>query len=172
MTTIQPTNVARTFGQDELIVTKTNLKGVLQYANPLFIDLAGYSEDELLGKPHSVIRHPEMPRAVFALLWEAIQAGREIFAYVKNMSSNGDHYWVYAHVTPSFDGTGQVVGYHSNRRCPDDAAIAKVESLYAEMRAAERAVGDGPASHEAGRARLDEELEKHGLSYDEFVFSL
>ena len=171
-TAIQPTGVAREFGDGELIVTKTDLKGTLQYANRLFIDLAGYSEDELLGAPHSKIRHPEMPRAVFALLWEAIQAGREIFAYVKNLSANGDHYWVFAHVTPSYDGNCQVVGYHSNRRKPDAGAIAKIEPIYDELRAAERAAGNGLQGVEAGKALLELKLQETGLSYDEWVFSL
>ncbi|MEO0650623.1 MAG: PAS domain-containing protein [Planctomycetota bacterium] len=171
-TSITPTGVARTFGEEELIVTKTDLKGTIQYANRLFIDLAGYPEDELLGAPHSKIRHPEMPRVVFALLWEAIQSGNEIFAYVKNLSSNGDHYWVFAHVTPSFDGMGNVVGYHSNRRKADDATLAKVEPLYNELRAAERAAGDSLQGVQAGRDLLNKKLQEAGVCYDEWVFSL
>ncbi|MHC4261204.1 MAG: PAS domain-containing protein [Planctomycetota bacterium] len=170
--TTPPTGVARTFGTDELIVTKTDLKGTIQYANRLFIDLAGYPEDELLGAPHSKIRHPEMPRCVFNLLWSRIQEGQEIFAYVVNLSSNGDHYWVFAHVTPSFDENGAVVGYHSNRRCPDDAAIQKVEALYKKLRAAERQAGDNLQSITVSTEMLEKELEQAGLSYDEFVFSL
>ena len=170
--TITPTGVARTFGEDELIVTKTDLKGTIQYANRLFIDLAGYTEDELLGAPHSKIRHPDMPRAVFALLWETIQSGHEIFAYVKNLSANGDHYWVFAHVTPSLDSSGTVVGFHSNRRKPEESAIAKVEPLYDQIRAAERAAGDGLQAIPAGQAKLQEALERAGMDYDQWIFSL
>jgi PAS domain S-box-containing protein len=169
---IEPTGVARTFGEDELIVTKTDLKGRIQYANRLFIDLAGYPEDELLGAPHSMIRHPEMPRCVFGLLWKSIQEGQEIFAYVKNLSANGDHYWVFAHVTPSFNEQGQVVGYHSNRRCPDASAIVTIEGLYTKLLSAERAAGDGLQAVEAGTKALQAELDKAGMTYDEFILSL
>ena len=98
--TITPTGVAREFGKDELIVTKTDLKGRILYANRLFVELSGYPEHEVVGRPHSMVRHPDMPRCIFELLWRSIQAGEEIFAYVKNLSANGDHYWVFAHVTP------------------------------------------------------------------------
>ncbi len=68
----------------------------------MFLTIAGYTEREVLGQPHSMIRHPDMPRGVFALLWETIASGSEIFAYVVNLAKNGDHYWVFAHVTPTF----------------------------------------------------------------------
>ena len=81
--------------------------------------IAGYTEQEVLGKPHSLIRHPHMPRCVFKLLWDTIAGGDEIFAYVVNRCKNGDHYWVLAHVTPSRNTNGDIIGYHSNRRVPD-----------------------------------------------------
>ena len=101
--TIRPTAVERTFKEDEIIVSKTDLKGIITYANRTFLEVAMYSEDEVLGQPHSLIRHPDMPRCVFKLLWDTIQGGEEIFAYVKNMAKNGDYYWVFAHVTPTFN---------------------------------------------------------------------
>ena len=101
--TAAPTGRERMFGEDEIIVSKTDLKGRITYANSVFLRVAGYAEEDVLGQPHSMIRHPGMPRAVFKLLWETIAGGREIFAYVKNMARDGDHYWVFAHVTPSFD---------------------------------------------------------------------
>lgn len=93
-TKMVPTGVERFFREDEVIVSKTDLKGRLTYVNRVFINISGYQEPELLGEPHSLIRNPEMPRSVFKLLWDTIGAGREIFAYVNNMSKNGDHYWV------------------------------------------------------------------------------
>lgn len=92
------TGVERTFDPDQFIVSKTDLKGRITYANKVFLDIADYTEAEILGQPHSVIRHAHMPRCVFRLLWERIQTGREIFAYVVNAAKNGDHYWVLAHV--------------------------------------------------------------------------
>ena len=106
---IRPTGKEVFFPAGELIVSKTDLKGRITYANSTFCHIAGYSEAELLGQPHSIIRHPDMPRAVFRLVWDTIAAGREIFGYVKNMARSGDHYWVFAHVTPSFDAQGNIV---------------------------------------------------------------
>ena len=115
---VTPSGRETFFPASELIVSKTDLKGRLTYANGLFCQIAGYRESELIGQPHSMIRHPDMPRSVFRLLWDTIEDRREIFAFVKNMASSGDHYWVFAHVTPSFDAAGAMIGYHSNRRAP------------------------------------------------------
>ena len=115
-TTVIPTKTERFFKEDDIIVSKTDVKGRITYANQSFCHMADYSEAELLGQPHSIIRHPDMPRAVFKLLWDTVLVRREIFAYVKNMSRNGDYYWVFAHVTPSFDAKGNVIGFHSSRR--------------------------------------------------------
>src|SRR4051794_38246850 len=98
---ITPTQREVFFDKDSFIVSKTDLKGRITYANKAFCDIAGYAEGEVIGQPHSIIRHPDMPRAIFKVLWDAIAEGREVFAYVKNMCRGGDHYWVFAHVTPS-----------------------------------------------------------------------
>jgi len=100
------TGVERFFDADEVIVSKTDLKGRITYANRVFQRVAGYGEAELMGAPHSIVRHPAMPRCVFKLLWDTLEAKQEIFAYVINRARNGDHYWVFAHVTPSFDAGG------------------------------------------------------------------
>ena len=105
--TVTPTGVERFFPEDEVIVSKTDFKGRITYANETFLNIAGFTEDEILGQPHSIIRHPDMPRCVFKLLWDTIKARSEIFAYVLNMAKNGDHYWVFAHVTPTFDASGK-----------------------------------------------------------------
>jgi PAS domain S-box-containing protein len=86
------TGVARTFPDTEIIVSKTDTKGRLTYVNDVFSDVSGYTEAEVLGDPHSLVRHPDMPRCVFKLLWQTIEAGDEIFAYVNNRAKNGDHY--------------------------------------------------------------------------------
>ena len=125
-----PTGIERTFEEEEIIVSKTDCQGRITYANDVFQRVAGYREDELLGQPHSIIRHPSMPRCVFRWLWDALAKEQEIFAYVVNMAKNGDHYWVFAHVTPTFAESGRVVGYHSSRRRPDAAQIAAVRPVY------------------------------------------
>lgn len=166
-----PTGVELEYGTDELIVSRTDAAGRIQYANRLFTKLSGYTEEELLGAPHSIVRHPEMPRYVFKLLWDRVAAGEEIFAYVVNMSKTGDHYWVLAHVTPTFNAAGEIVGYHSNRRKPTDKAMAVIKDLYRDMLAAENAQASKKLGMEASKAVLDEVLAKSGVSYDEFVLT-
>lgn len=170
-TTVRPTGVERTFGDDQIIVSKTDTRGILTYVNELFVEISGYPEHELVGKPHNVIRHPDMPRAVFSLLWREIQAGREVFAYVLNLAADGVGYWVFAHVTPTFQN-GTIIGYHSNRRVPSARAVAAVEPLYAQLRAIEHSYASPVEALAASNAAFEAELEARGVSYDEFVWSL
>ncbi len=167
-----PTGHERYLADDEIIVSKTDLKGHITYANRIFLDIADYEEEEVLGHPHNLIRHPEMPRTIFHLLWEEIRAGREIFAYVKNMCKNGDHYWVFAHVTPTFGDDGEIVGYHSNRRAPGRPAIEEMERLYARLRRAEASAPRPKEQLVRGRAELDAALDEVGLGYEPFCFSI
>ena len=169
---IQPTTNEVTFGQDEIIVSKTDMTGRILYANDVFLRVAGFGESEVLNQPHSMIRHPDMPRAVFKLLWDTIQGGDEIFAYVKNMARNGDYYWVIAHVTPSFDASGNIVSYHSNRRVPEPRALEKVEPLYRQLLEAEKAHGNERDGLEASFGALVALLKENRIDYDEFVWSL
>ncbi|MBK6305877.1 MAG: PAS domain-containing protein [Gemmatimonadetes bacterium] len=171
-TQVVPSGRERSFGEDEIIVSKTDLQGKITYANDVFIRVSGYEEDELLGAPHSIIRHPDMPRAVFKLLWDTLATGREVFAYVNNMARNGDNYWVLAHVTPSFDHAGTIVGYHSNRRVPEPAKVEKVKPIYAALLAAERRHSDRRDGLVASVALLEATLAQAGIAYDEWVWSL
>lgn len=169
---VTPSGVERFFAPQDVIVSKTDPKGIITYANDVFLDLAGLTEAEAIGAPHSIIRHPAMPRAVFKLLWETIAKGDEIFAYVLNMSANGDHYWVFAHVTPSFAEGGGICGYHSNRRVPDKAALDVIKPIYAQLKAIEDRAGDRASGLRASYDAVLQLLRDKGLSYDEFVFSL
>jgi PAS domain S-box-containing protein len=169
---VEPKDVERTFGEDEIIVSKTDAKGRITYANHVFLDVAGFRESEVLGQPHSIVRHPDMPRCVFKLLWDTLDAGKEIFAYVKNMAKGGEYYWVFAHVTPSFDGNGAVIGYHSNRRVPEPAALAKVEPLYAQLLAEENRHADRKVGMQAGFDMMVGLLQENNVDYDQFVHSL
>jgi PAS domain S-box-containing protein len=171
-TTRQPTGVERTFGDEEIIVSKTDTKGFITYANDVFLRVSGYEETELVGKPHNVIRHPAMPRCVFKLLWDTIANGDEIFAYVLNMAADGAEYWVFAHVTPSFGSRGEIVGYHSNRRSPDRGAVERIAGVYAALLAEEQRHTSPTAGMDASTAMLLGVLEERGQSYDEFVWSL
>lgn len=160
------------FGTEEILVTKTDLQGRITYANDVFIRIAGYTEGETIGQPHSMIRHPDMPRVIFKLLWETIQSGKEIFAYVCNSAANGGHYWVFAHVTPTFDNNGQIIGYHSSRRCPDRQGVEKAKALYEKLRAAERGHARKADAIAASLQVLQLAIAEHHSSYEEFVFSL
>ncbi len=169
---VEPTGRERVFDRDEIIVSKTDLKGRITYANHVFIRVSGFSEEELLGRPHSIIRHPSMPRCVFKLLWDTIQSGEEIFAYVINMAKNGDHYWVLAHVTPTFDLDGEIVGYHSNRRVPEPDAVETITEIYEELLSIEKEASDPARGMEDATRRLVQLLEAQGLTYGEFVFGI
>ncbi len=161
------------FDDNEIIVSKTNLKGHITYCNDIFLKVAGYSEKELLGQPHSIIRHPDMPRSVFKLLWDTLDAGSEIFAYVVNRTKAGDRYWVLAHVTPSFDAEGTIVGYHSNRRVPDRRVVEQtIIPLYAKLLAEEKSCPNRKEGMLAGFETLIGILKDAGVEYDEFVATL
>ncbi|MFO1152861.1 MAG: PAS domain-containing protein [Rhodospirillales bacterium] len=168
----KPTGIERPWGEEEIIVSKTDLKGKITYANDVFQRVAQMSERELLGKPHNIIRHPAMPRCVFKLLWDTLKARREIFAFVLNMAKNGDHYWVFAHVTPSTNADGAVVGYHSNRRKPRAEQIAKITPIYEALRQEEGRYASPKDGMDAATRLLLAELQKTGMEYDEFVFSV
>ncbi len=162
----------RELAENELIVSKTDLKGRISYANDIFLEIADYSLKEVLQKPHALIRHEMMPRCIFQLLWEQLQAGQEIFAYVVNSTKNGGYYWVFAHVTPSMNAQGEVTSYHSNRRRPSSDAIAAVSALYDTLLTEENAHGNRKQGQEAAYALLMEILKEKGMGYDEFVLSL
>lgn len=164
--------VERRLADNEIIVSKTDLQGRITYCNDEFLRLAGYRESELLGAPHSIIRHPAMPRCVFKLLWDTLAAGDEIFAYVVNRSQNGDHYWVFAHVTPDRDEAGAAVGYHSNRRSVTAPAIAVVEPLYRQLLAEEARHSDRKSGMAASYAMLVNLLAEKGMTYEQLVLSL
>ena len=167
------TGVERYFNEDELIVSKTDLKGHLTYCNDIFLSIAGYKEAECLGKPHSMIRHPDMPRAVFALLWQTLQDGREIFAYVMNRCKNGDHYWVLAHVTPSRDARGAITGFHSNRRVPERAILEnRIMPLYRELLAAEKGHNSRKEGLKASLELVNNLLGEKQMEYDQFIATL
>ena len=170
--TVQPTGRESPFGAEEIIVSKTDLKGRLLYANNVFLRVSKMTEEETIGEPHNIIRHPEMPRTIFKLLWDRIQSGRELFAYVLNMAKDGDHYWVFAHVTPSRDGNGNVVGFHSNRRKPTADQVTKIASLYRMLLAEERRESDRREGLKRSSEMLETLLRKEGKSYDEFVFAI
>ena len=167
-----PRNHELAMREEDFIVSKTDTVGRITYCNPVFIEFSGYTEQELLGQQHNIVRHPDMPRAVFALLWQTIKNGEEFLGYVKNMSKDGSFYWVFATITPSFKtNSREIIGYFSVRRKPDKTKLQIIEQLYRDMLAAERGAGRGLAI-EAGGAVLQNILQTSGKDYREFVLSI
>ena len=120
-----------------------------------------------MGKPHNIVRHPDMPRAIFKLLWEHIKDKKEIFAYVKNKSFDGGYYWVFANITASVDDRNNAVGYYSVRRKPNPKAIEVIEPIYQKLLSVEKSGG-----MDASMKFLTDFLNEKNLSYDEFVNNL
>ncbi|MGQ9659522.1 MAG: methyl-accepting chemotaxis protein [Thermochromatium sp.] len=128
------TTVERELRDDQLIVSKTDLKGQITYFNRDFVDISGFTEQELMGAPQNIIRHPDVPPAIFKDLWDTIKAGKPWTGVVKNRCKNGDFYWVDASISPLTE-RGQITGYISVRRKPKREQIAEAERLYARLRA-------------------------------------
>jgi aerotaxis receptor len=121
------------FPADQTLVSVTDLKGRIAYCNPAFIEVSGYTRDELLGQPHNLVRHPDMPAEAFRDMWATIEAGLPWTGLVKNRRKNGDHYWVRANATPMMDGD-RITGFLSVRSLPGREEVEAVERLYATMR--------------------------------------
>lgn len=158
-------------GPDELIITKTDPTGHITYANRVFMRVVAMGEERLLGQPHNIIRHPDMPRGAFRLLWKTLQAGKEFFGVVKNYTANGDYYWVFANITPDVDLSGRLQGYFSVRRQAERRAIEAVEPVYAEMRRIEAGCGRAEAP-DVSMNWLLETLRKQGTDYEPFILGL
>jgi PAS domain S-box-containing protein len=169
--TITPTGVEKPLKNEDLIVSKTDLKGRITYGNLAFASYAGYSELEFLGKPHNIVRHPDMPRSVFRLLWDQISSKKEVFAYVKNLCADGCHYWVFANVSPSFDASGQVIGYYSVRRKAQPTAIPVIEKIYRKMLDIEKQF-EGQQGMNAALKWLEETLSSQNTDYESFLMSI
>jgi len=159
---------------EDIIVSKTDLEGKIIYANRTFLEIAGFPDEKAcLGQPHNIIRHPDMPRAVFHLLWKTLQSDQEIFAYVLNRALNGDHYWVLAHVTPSHDMNNKIIGYHSNRRVPSKAILSgHIIPLYKNLLNIEKSSSSPKEGMEKAFQAVVDLLAKAKLGYNEFIFSL
>jgi len=162
----------RVLGEHDLIVSKTDLRGYITYANDVFLDISEFKLSEMMGKPHNLVRSRAMPRSAFKLVWDKLGRGEEVFAYVVNRTKNDNHYWVFAHITPSYDTEGEVIGFHSNRRRPNPEALAKISKLYDAVLQEEAKHKNGKQSLAAGTALLDQMIGTTGMDYDEYVLSL
>ncbi|MDD2448807.1 MAG: PAS domain-containing protein [Sulfurimonas sp.] len=157
----------RELKEDDFIVSKTDLKGRITYTNKIFIEMSEYRESELLGKPHNILRHPDMPKAIFKHLWETITQKKELFAFIVNKTKESNAYWVYANVTASLDEKGNIIGYYSVRRKPNPKALEVIIPLYKKMIDVEKGSGV-----DASFKILTDILKEKGVSYDEYIISL
>ena len=169
---VKPTNVEKVMREDDFIVSKTDTRGIITYCNEIFIEFAKYSNTELIGQNHNIIRHPDMPRVIFKLLWDTIQSDKEINAYVKNMASDGSYYWVFANITPVKNEQGKIVGYYSVRRKPDTSILNNtIIPLYRTLLEEEKKHGVATQMEASGKI-LNDLLKEKGMSYEEFILSL
>ena len=164
---MQNSSNERQVSADAFLVSKTDTKGKITYCNIPFAQIVGAKGNELIGKPHNIVRHPDMPRIVFKLLWERIKAKQEIFAFVKNKSFDGGFYWVFANITASLDANGEIIGYYSVRRKPNPEGVKFIEGGYKQLLEAEKSGG-----MEASSKLLGQILAGAGVSYDELVHKL
>ncbi|RLA78824.1 MAG: histidine kinase [Epsilonproteobacteria bacterium] len=124
------------------IVSETDAKGKITFANDYFIEISGYSREELIGKPHSIVRHPDMPKVVFKLLWETIKAGKNINAVVKNMAKDGRYYWIFTEFEIRRDNdTQKIIGYHASRKTISKHVIEVIAKLYKKLLEIEKTQG-------------------------------
>lgn len=135
--TVYITQKETPYPDGRLITSRTNVEGIITHANDAFVELSGWTREELMGCPHSVLRHPDMPSAIFEDLWGTLCSGRKWHGYVKNLRKDGGFYWVYATVIPNVR-EGKIVGYTSVRRKPSREKISEISEFYAELRAKER----------------------------------
>jgi len=168
---ITPKSTEVPLSDSDLIVSKTDTHGRIVYGNRTFMRISGYSLKQMLGVQHNIVRHPDMPRGVFRLLWKTIQARRECFVYVKNLCADGSFYWVWANITPDIDAGGSVRGYFSVRRRPEPEAIRAIQPLYREMLNIERGAPVA-AAPDASLRFLESKLAELGTDYERFILGL
>jgi len=163
-----PTGKEIKLNTKKFIVSKTDPKGIIRYGNDYFTEVSGYKATELIGSPHNILRHPDMPKAIFFLLWEHIQNGHNISAVVKNLAKNGDHYWVVTDFEIRRNPvTNEISEYVAFRQAVPRRVIQEIEPLYAKMLEIEHAHG-----MEASVEYLTSFLEEKRMNYDQYIEQL
>jgi PAS domain S-box-containing protein len=155
------------FSRKKFLVSKTDLKGKIIFVNKNFCEVSGYSEDELIGVPHNVVRHPDMPRAIFFLIWKNLLSGRGITAVIKNLAKSGKYYWIITDFEPKFDKDGNIISLTAFRRSVPRYIIDEIEELYDVMLTIEKKHG-----MEKSLAYLEGFLEEKNMTYDGYLAEL
>ncbi len=168
MSQVTPTDNQIELSSKKYIVSKTNAKGIIEYGNDYFVEISGYSENELIGQPHSIVRHPDMPKIAFKMMWDRIKEGKNFMAIVKNMAKNGDYYWVVTEFEPKHDTiTGEIISHTAFRKAAPQKAIDAITPIYAELLKIEKEHG-----MEASEKYLRGYLDENHTTYDDFVNNL
>ena len=115
------------------LISETNTKGVITYGNRKFFEMTGYTKDEIIGQPHNILRHPDMPQDAFEQMWKTVKSGTIWEGYVKNLRKDGKYYWVIVNIVPKLDESGEIIGYIASRKVPDRQKIKAVEQSYKKM---------------------------------------
>jgi len=150
------------------IVSKTDPKGIIEYGNDYFVEISGYSEAELIGKPHSLIRHPDMPKVVFKMMWDRINKAQNIMAVVKNLAKDGRYYWVVTEFEPKIDPiTNNIISHTAFRKAAPEKAVQVIEPIYQKLLEIEKESG-----MEGSEKYLRGFLEEKNMTYDEFIDDL
>lgn len=152
---------------NQYIVSKTDTKGIITYVNDYFMKISGYTQSEMVGKPHNIIRDPAMPKVIFKLLWKKISSGKDIHAVIKNRAKNGKHYWVFTAFDIHYDADKNIDGYTAYRRGVNSRTIKKISKLYGKLLELEKHEGI-----KASEKYLKKFLEKRDMNYDQYVWSL
>jgi PAS domain S-box-containing protein len=164
-------NEEKVLSDNDFIVSKTDTKGYITYCNRIFVEMAGWSRFELIGANHNIIRHPDMPKIAFKILWDLIQNKKEFFGFVKNLRKNGGFYWVFAYITPDLDLNGNIIGYTSFRKKPSRKGIEVMSEIYKKLVEAEK-VGGVAQSYELLKEMLNATDENIIEKYQKLVFDL
>lgn len=169
---IVPKNHEVKLQSNEFIVSKTDPSGHITYVNRTFMKIVGWNEQMMVGKPHNIIRHPDMPRGAFRLLWKTLQAKQEFFGLVKNLTAEGSYYWVFANVTLDVALDGRLIGYYSVREQPNPNAVKLIEGVYQEMVRIEKQSNRQEAP-DASLTWLMEQIKSYGYpGYEHFILQL
>jgi PAS domain S-box-containing protein len=162
-----PTGKEIKLNSKDMLVSKTDTTGVITYGNSKFVEISGYKESELIGSPHNILRHPDMPKAIFYLMWQSIKKGRNIMAVVKNLAKNGDHYWVTTDFEIKRNREGKIVNYIAFRYPASKNIVKVMEPLYVRMMDIEKEHG-----MDASVEYLEAFLEEKKMSYNQFIEDL
>jgi len=160
----QPIDAEVVVPKDDVLISATDPNGIITDANDIFVKVSGYSKEELVGANHNLIRHPDMPRVMFKVVWDHIKDRENIMAVVKNLSKDGKYYWVITDFVTEVDADRNIISYTAYRRAPKACVLRTIIPMYKALKAIEDFAGMDAAEH-----FLKDFLERRGESYDDFV---